>query len=83
MFILRVGKGKHQVLDLPLLCALAPEGMTSHCIYGGVPYDPPEGAICRVLVETPGRGGEGGGGASICPTSMPEFSLLQHSRLHM
>ena len=38
--------------------ALAPEGMTSHCIYGGAPYDPQESAIRRgldILVGTPGR----------------------------
>lgn len=38
--------------------ALAPEGMTSHCIYGGSPYSPQESAIRRgldILVGTPGR----------------------------
>lgn len=38
--------------------ALAPEGMTSHCIYGGSPYEPQENAIRRgldFLVGTPGR----------------------------
>lgn len=38
--------------------ALAPEGMSSHCIYGGTPYDPQENAIRRgldLLVGTPGR----------------------------
>lgn len=38
--------------------ALAPEGMTSHCVYGGAPYEPQERAIRRgldVLVGTPGR----------------------------
>lgn len=38
--------------------ALAPEGMTSHCIYGGAPYGPQEKALRRgldVLVGTPGR----------------------------
>ena len=38
--------------------ALAPEGMTSHCIYGGTPYEPQESAIRRgldLLVGTPGR----------------------------
>lgn len=38
--------------------ALAPEGMTSHCIYGGTPYAPQENAIRRgldLLVGTPGR----------------------------
>ena len=38
--------------------ALAPEGMTSHCVYGGSPYEPQERAIRRgldVLVGTPGR----------------------------
>ena len=37
---------------------LAPEGMTSHCIYGGTAYEPQENAIRRgldVLVGTPGR----------------------------
>ena len=37
---------------------LAPDGVTSHCIYGGVPYDPQERALRRgldVLVGTPGR----------------------------
>ena len=37
---------------------LAPEGMTSHCIYGGSPYLPQENAIrsgLDVLVGTPGR----------------------------
>lgn len=40
------------------VCALAPEGMTSHCIYGGAPYSPQENAIRRgldFLVGTPGR----------------------------
>lgn len=40
------------------VCALAPEGMTSHCIYGGAPYSPQENAIRRgldLLVGTPGR----------------------------
>ena len=38
--------------------ALAPEGMTSHCIYGGTGYGPQENAMRRgldVLVGTPGR----------------------------
>ena len=38
--------------------ALAPEGITSHCIYGGAPYQPQERALRRgldVLVGTPGR----------------------------
>lgn len=38
--------------------ALAPEGMESHCIYGGTPYEPQENAIRRgldLLVGTPGR----------------------------
>ena len=38
--------------------ALAPEGMTSHCIYGGAMYGPQENAIRRgldLLVGTPGR----------------------------
>lgn len=38
--------------------ALAPEGMTSYCIYGGAAYDPQENAIRRgldILVGTPGR----------------------------
>ena len=38
--------------------ALAPDEMTSHCIYGGAAYEPQERAIRRgldVLVGTPGR----------------------------
>lgn len=38
--------------------ALAPDGMTSHCIYGGTAYEPQENAIRRgldLLVGTPGR----------------------------